>query len=184
MLRFPSPDRSGVAGVLQDILAQFLIYHTDKALQVKGSRGPRNVSKKSLPQLKRVLWDVFSLYIRQRDTDEDGCGSCISCGKSLEIGTKDCQAGHYIPKGRGGSHYLGLPRFPNDELAERNVNLQCAACNLVEGGNFLNYEKGLRQKYGDVATDELKEAGAINPVFKRTKPDLIEIIEHYKSLLA
>ena len=146
-------------------------------------RSPRNLQKKSLAQLKRKLWEVFSLFIRQRDTDDDGYGSCISCGKSLELGTKDCQAGHYIPKGQGGAHHLGLPRFPDDELAERNCNGQCAACNLVEGGNFLNYEKGLRQKYGDVATDELKEAGAINPVFKRTKPDLIEIIEHYKSLL-
>ena len=47
----------------------------------------------------------------------------------------------------------------------------------------MNQEKGLRDKYGDVATDQLKEAGAINPVFKRTKPDLIEIIEHYKNLI-
>ena len=151
---------------------------------MKGSRGPRNVSKKSLPQLKRVLWDVFSLYIRQRDTDDTGYGNCISCNKPIQIGTKDCQAGHYIPKGQGGSHYFGLPRFPDDVLAERNCNAQCASpCNISEGGNFLNYEKGLRQKYGDEATDELKEAGAVNPVFKRTKPDLIEIIEHYKSLL-
>ena len=54
---------------------------------------------------------------------------------------------------------------------------------MIEGGNFINYEIGLRQKYGDEKVDELKEAGAINPVFKRTKPDLIEIIENYKSLL-
>ena len=146
-------------------------------------RSPRNLQKKSLAQLKRKLWEVFSLFIRQRDTCDDGYGSCISCGKSLELGTKDCQAGHYIPKGQGGSHYLGLPRSPDDLLCERNVNLQCSKCNMIEGGNFINYEIGLRQKYGDVATDELKEAGAINPVFKRTKPDLIEIIEHYKSLL-
>ena len=147
-------------------------------------RSPRNLQKKSLAQLKRKLWEVFSLFIRQRDTDDDGYGSCISCGKSLELGTKDCQAGHYIPKGQGGSHYFGLPRFPDDVLAERNCNAQCASpCNISEGGTFLNYEKGLRQKYGDEKVDELKEAGAINPVFKRTKPDLIEIIEHYKSLL-
>ena len=150
---------------------------------MKGSRGPRNVSKKSLPQLKRVLWDVFSLYIRQRDTDDTGYGNCISCNKPIQIGTKDCQAGHYIPKGQGGSHHLGLPRSPDDLLCERNVNLQCSKCNMIEGGNFINYEIGLRQKYGDEKVDELKEAGAINPVFKRTKPDLIEIIEHYKSLL-
>jgi hypothetical protein len=125
---------------------------------------------------------VFSLYIRKRDTDQDGYGHCISCQTPtpLQLGTANAQAGHYIPKGRGGSHYIGLPRFPDDELAERNVNLQCAACNISEGGNFINYEIGLREKYGDVATNELKEAGAVNPVFKRTKPDLIEIIQYYK----
>lgn len=51
---------------------------------------------------------------------------------------------------------------------------------MIEGGNFINYEIGLRDKYGDAATNELKEAGAVNPVFKRTKPDLIEIINYYK----
>ena len=141
------------------------------------------MNKKTAAQLKRKLWQIFSLYIRQRDTDQDGYGNCISCQKPIQLGTQDCQAGHYIPKGRGGSHYIGLPRFPDDELAERNVNLQCAGCNLSEGGQFLNQEIGLREKYGDVATDELKEAGAVNPVFKRTKPDLIEIINYYRGQL-
>ena len=141
------------------------------------------MNKKTVAQLKRKLWQIFSLYIRQRDTDQDGYGNCISCQTPLQLGTANAQAGHYIPKGRGGSHYLGLPRFPDDELAERNVNLQCAACNLIEGGNFLNYEIGLREKYGSPATDELKEAGAVNPVFKRTKPDLIEIINYYRGQL-
>ena len=134
--------------------------------------------------MKRKLWGVFSLYIRNRDTDQDGYGNCISCQKPIQLGTQDCQAGHYIPKGKGGSHYFGLPRFAGDELAERNCNAQCGSpCNISEGGNFINYEIGLREKYGSPATDELKEAGAVNPVFKRTKPDLIEIINYYRGQL-
>lgn len=154
-----------------------------RVANISKKRSPRDLNKKTVAQLKRKLWEVFSLYIRKRDTDQDGYGNCISCQKSIQLGTQDCQAGHYIPKGRGGSHYFGLPRSPGDELAERNVNLQCAACNLIEGGNFINYEIGLREKYGNAATDELKEAGAVNPIFKRAKPDLIEIIEYYKNLI-
>lgn len=160
--------------------------HYDNAKRfasIPKKRSPRDLNKKTVAQLKRKLWEVFSLYIRKRDTDQDGYGNCISCQTPLQLGTANAQAGHYIPKGRGGSHYIGLPRFPDDELAERNVNLQCAGCNLSEGGQFLNQEIGLRDKYGDVATDELKEAGAVNPVFKRTKPDLIEIINYYRGQL-
>ena len=154
-----------------------------RVANISKKRSPKDLNKKTVAQLKRKLWEYFSLYIRQRDTDQDGYGNCISCQKPIQLGTQDCQAGHYIPKGRGGSHHLGLPRFADDFLAERNCNGQCAACNLIEGGNFLNYEIGLREKYGDAETDELKEAGAVNPVFKRSKPDLIEIINYYKGQL-
>lgn len=160
-------------------LAHFL-----RVANISKKRSPKDLNKKTVAQLKRKLWEVFSLYIRQRDTDQDGYGHCISCQKPIQLGTQDCQAGHYIPKGKGGSHHFGLPRFPDDVLAERNCNAQCGSpCNISEGGNFINYEIGLREKYGDAETDELKKAGAVNPVFKRTKPDLIEIIEYYKNLI-
>ncbi len=149
--------------------------HSCRGQALKGRRGPRDVTKKSIPQLKRVLWDKFSLFIRQRD-HENGC---ISCGEALELGTQNCQAGHFVPKGKGGSHYLALPRYPNDEWVEMNVNAQCARCNLMEGGNFLNYEKGLEAKYGGEKTEELKKMGRLNPIHKLTRSEYIEIIEYY-----
>lgn len=63
---------------------------------------------------------------------------------------------------------------------EMNINGQCANCNLMEGGNFLNYETGLREKYGDEAADRLKTEGAKHVIQKASKPDLIEILEHYR----
>lgn len=151
---------------------------------VKGKRGPRDLLKKTVAQLKRVLWDVTSEFVRRRDTDSHtGWGNCISCGKPVLFGTKDCQAGHYHAKGNSGSHHLALPRFPGDELVERNINVQCSGCNMMEGGNFVNQEKGLREKYGDEAVDELKEEGAKNEIIDRNRPDLIETIEHYKQEL-
>lgn len=52
----------------------------------------------------------------------------------------------------------------------------------MEGGNFVNYEKGLREKYGDDATDELKEEGAKNEIIDRNRPDLIDTILYYRGL--
>ena len=148
---------------------------------MKGKRGPRDLNKKSVAELKRCLWDAFADYVKRRDTNDQGVGNCISCDAEVTYGTNECQGGHYIPKGKGGSHFLALPRFPGDELVERNVNMQCGYCNLLEGGNFLNYEKGLRDKYGDEATDELKELGATNPIQKRCKPDLIDTVLYYRN---
>lgn len=150
---------------------------------MKGRRGPSDLTKKTVPQLKRVLWDVVSEYIRRRDTDSHtGWGNCISCGTPIEFGTTNCQAGHYHAKGNSGSHHLALPRFPSDELVEMNINAQCARCNLMEGGNFVNYEKGLRDKYGDEATDLLKAEGAKNEIFDRNRADLVEVILYYRGL--
>ena len=147
---------------------------------MKGKRGPRDLNKKSVPQLKRVLWDEFSLFIRIRDTDSNGFGNCISCGDPIQLGTTNCQAGHYHPKGNQGSHHLALPRYPGDKDVEMNVNGQCAGCNLMEGGNFINYESGLRDKYGSPETDLLKAEAAKHVIQKRYKGDLIDAIEYYR----
>lgn len=103
-----------------------------------------------------------------------GWGNCISCGKALQYGTTDAQAGHYIPKGKGGTHVLAFDEY--------NVNLQCSRCNLHEGGNFVEYEKNLRLKYGDDVVDELKEKGDINEISDHDRFWYIEKIGYYKQL--
>jgi 5-methylcytosine-specific restriction endonuclease McrA len=170
--------------------------HFCEVANIKGSRGPRKVSAKSLPQLKRVFWDVVSKWIKQRDSDENGYSSCISCGKSLSNHTVDCQAGHFVPKGQGGSHHLGLPLHPTEisneiiapfgydraTLCEANINIQCCRCNMQQG-NWVGYEAGFKEKYGTDMLEALKFDANRSVVLKRSKSDYIMAIGYYKGML-
>ena len=146
---------------------------------MKGSRGPRKVSAKSLPQLKRVFWDVVAKWIKQRDSDENGYSSCISCNKSLSNHTVDCQAGHFVPKGQNGSHHFGYDRAT---LCEANINVQCSHCNMQQG-NWVGYEVGFKEKYGADMLEALKFDANRSVTLKRSKSDYIMAIEYYKGML-
>jgi len=97
------------------------------------------MKKKSLPKLRETLWRWFSEFIRLRDSNDDGIGQCISCGKFVRIGIGKADAGHYYPKG---NTYAAL------SYDEKNVNVQCSHCNRFLEGNKQGYEKGLIKKYG------------------------------------
>lgn len=81
------------------------------------------MKKKSIGQLKKALWKVFSEYIRKRDK-----GICISCGRYAE--GSGYHAGHFIPKSVGGITLY---------FDEENVNGQCYNCNINLGGNLYEY---------------------------------------------
>jgi hypothetical protein len=86
--------------------------------------------------LQRKLDRIFSEYIRLRDTDENGYGRCISCGKWIHW--KEGDAGHFCNR-----KHLSL------RYDEKNVNLQCRSCNRFDEGNTIGYNRGLVEKYGD-----------------------------------
>jgi 5-methylcytosine-specific restriction endonuclease McrA len=66
----------------------------------------------------------FHKYIRLRDTDRDGYGTCYTCNVPLEY--KKTQAGHFINRS------LKATRWD-----ETNVKIQCARCNnWMEGRQF------------------------------------------------
>ena len=88
------------------------------------------------------LWKVFSLWIRQRDSDENGIGSCISCGKIIHWRSGD--AGHYISRG-----------IKSVKYHEKNSHLQCRHCNRFREGEKDGYREGLIKKYGEGVLDEL-----------------------------
>jgi len=92
--------------------------------------------------LKAKLDNVFSEYIRLRDSDENGYGRCISCGKIVHWKEADC--GHFVNR-----RHLSL------RYDEKNVNLQCRACNRFQEGNAIGYNHGLVEKYGDSVIDYL-----------------------------
>ena len=111
---------------------------------------------------------VFNTYIRYRDADDSGFANCISCGKRIKLGTHDYQAGHFIPVS-----VSSLLRFE-----EGNVNAQCSQCNKYKEGNTLNYEVGIKGKYGDSIVSALRDSK--NGVYKWDKEELVDLIFYYK----
>ena len=110
--------------------------------------------RKYIPKKKRTekqnvdaeLWRVFSLWIRQRDTDENGYVKCISCGRIIhwrEGG--NCHAGHFYSQGG----------YKSVKYHEKNVHCQCFNCNMNLEGNKQGYALGLEERYGKGILDEL-----------------------------
>lgn len=117
---------------------------------------------KTVSQLKKKAWVVFSKWIRKRDKY-----ICFTCGTSYtpEEAYK-IHAGHFITR----SHNSTL-------FNERNVNAQCYACNIMKRGNAGVYAFRLMKKYGDGVVGELvKESQKIKQF---TPKELEEIIQKY-----
>lgn len=93
--------------------------------------------------LIRKLDDIFSIFIRLRDSDHNGIGKCISCGKPDHW--KSCDNGHYIGRQHISTRW--------DEI---NCNLQCRHENRFEEGKKAEYRVGLIKKY-DLKTVESLE---------------------------
>lgn len=83
--------------------------------------------------LRGMLWNVFSKYIRHRDT-----GICISCGAKKTY--EELQAGHYAPVGET-SVLLWFD--------EKNVNGECEGCNAFDSFHLIPMRKNLIKKWGE-----------------------------------
>ena len=78
--------------------------------------------------------EMAQLYARLRDTDSQGFGLCISCGKEASRSRKNWQGGHYYDKGL--HHALAAD--------SDNVHLQCKHCNQY-GMN----DPAIQSRYGE-----------------------------------
>lgn len=135
---------------------------TKTPIKRKSAGKTKNGRIKSISKLKKDLWKVFSLYIRQRDNF-----TCFTCGRKGE--GKGMHCGHFIPKSVG-----GILLYFN----ETNVNCQCYNCNINLGGNQYIYGK----KLGKKVADELyrikdQEKG------KWTEENYLREIKKYKELI-
>lgn len=153
-------------------------YNFRKEMQLKARANKANTAVKKfvkqglepLKKLKKALWEVFSLYIRTRDS-KDGFFWCISCGKYHSVANGNLQAGHYHK-----SSMSAALRY-----SEINVNGQCYVCNIHLEGNRQGYEKGLVKKYGAHVLD-LLDAQRNNKV-KWTRWGYTILIDEYKTKL-
>lgn len=122
----------------------------------------------TLPKLTEKAQKVFNAYIRQRDS-KDGYFTCISCFRTLPV--ESMNAGHYVPV-KGGSFL----RFN-----EYNVNGECQRCNGFDEFHLIGYRKHLVLKIGEAKVTRLEQER--NKVYKWSRTELQDIIEHYSTLL-
>lgn len=83
-----------------------------------------------------TLWRHFSLFIRLRDSDENGIAKCFTCGRAHHY--KEMDAAHYISR-----------RHMSTKYNQRNVHACCVYCNKWLSGNLVVYSRNLDIKYGE-----------------------------------
>jgi bacteriophage lambda ninG protein len=112
--------------------------------------------------LKEKLDQIFSEYIRLRDSDDNGYLQCISCPAVVFWKEADC--GHFVHRSNTSTRF--------DEI---NCNGQCRFCNREKRGNSKGYKIGLTRKYGS----------GILPRIEVVKRQYLKITENeYKQLIA
>lgn len=103
----------------------------------------------------------FSIYIRLRDSDENGIGKCCTCGVMKPIKQMDC--GHFIKRQHMATRY-----------SEMNCAIQCKRCNAFEQGRDLDFEKYLKNRYGEEDIEILK---IMKKASFKTSQFLLDLIE-------
>jgi len=93
---------------------------------------PKKPSRKTLV---KKLDAVFSEYIRRRYAKND-IAECVTCGKKDHY--KKLQAGHFMSR----KHYA-------TRWDERNVEVQCYACNVMRYGEQYKFSKYLGEELAD-----------------------------------
>jgi len=123
--------------------------------------------KQSVSRLKKLIWKELSQYIRKKAADHRGYAQCITCGvwKPWQLQ----QGGHFIP----GRHNSVI-------FDERNISVQCYACNVMMHGNPIKYFRFMQQTYGDEVIEELERLDREMKQFTSTELQLLLL--HYKEL--
>ena len=103
----------------------------------------------------------FHRFIRLRDTNEQGYGTCCTCNKQIHFSEGD--AGHFVPRQHKATRW-----------SEDNVHLQCKYCNQWEGGAQYAYSKFL----GEDKSDELVRLS--RTIYKLSDAEYEDIYYHYK----
>ena len=127
---------------------------------------PRH-SKRSTPSLVRKLDEIFSKYIRLRDSKAFGFQAfrCIACGQIKPFEQMDC--GHFV----GRTHMA--TRFD-----EENCHGECRACNRMSADHIIYYQRNLEAMIGRERVDLLLARGRQPKKWSAYELELL--IEHYK----
>lgn len=105
----------------------------------------------------------FSLFIRLRDADDNGIGTCCTCGAMKPVKEMDC--GHFIKRQHMATRF-----------SEVNCAIQCKRCNAFEQGRNEDFERYLIKRWGQDRVNMLK----LPQTRKTTKFELIFIEIEYR----
>jgi len=121
------------------------MFYGEKILKTRAKKKPKRKPTKKIPIFKAACqW--AQLLAKLEETDADGYGYCVSCGKLFSW--TELNGGHYQPKG---TNYNGAC------LDERNIHAQCVGCNVHKGGNPAGYTGYMVRAHGLDVIDELKQ---------------------------
>ncbi len=123
---------------------------------------------KSALKLDSELWRLVSLWIRQKDADENGMVKCVTCGDSYHW--RDVDAGHFISR-----------RNKITKFLEINLGPQCSGCNRFEDGRPAVFARYIDQKHGSGTAQYLESLSKQSIHISRI--DYIQQIENYKEKL-
>jgi hypothetical protein len=124
--------------------------------------------RKSLPKLKKEAKDLYALWCKLSWMDSNGNVPCYTCDAKMELGTSNCQWGHFWPQGG----YSGLIFHPD------NSRPQCYRCNIHLKGNFGEFRIRLINEIGQDAVDELESIR--HKPLDMTRSDYEEMINDLK----
>lgn len=140
-----------------------------KEKQVKSTK-PKKDKAVPISKLIKLLDEVFSQFIRLRDSDENGYCSCVTCGA---VGFWKGGSGVAIQNG----HFQSRSKHYTRHL-EKNCSAQCYACNCMKQGEQFLHGIALDKRWGEGTALEMLQLG--NQPFKYTREWLEERIKHYK----
>ena len=116
-----------------------------------------------MKKLIKLLDNIFSQYIRLRETNENGYGTCIYCGNTVKY--QDSENCHYIPRGK-----LSL------RWSDLNCNIGHIKCNRED--NRKKIGEGIILKYG---YDVVKWLESYKYIHKPFKFELQEKIKYFRT---
>jgi hypothetical protein len=122
---------------------------------------------KSLSELKKLALDHLAELTKLK-AELDNKLYCFTCGAELQLGTSNCQLGHYLSRGA----YPGLTFHPD------NSRLQDFHCNIGLRGNTIEFRIKLIEEIGIKRVKELEAMRHVQ--VKLSRKDYEVLIENYK----
>lgn len=132
-------------------------------------RAPRELARKTIPQLKKTLDGVMSKWVRRNWSSDGEYVKCFTCDVVKPI--KEMHSGHYIPRTKSPTRY-----------DDRNQRPQCPSCNTFHAGMSYEFRRRLCDEIGQHEVRLLEDLA--NQPWKWSRDYLIARIEQYRDELA